>query len=246
MHLRLISCDVFTREACYCIARSANAVSPVFTHKGEHNAPDGLRGLLQGYIDEAEHESPPFDAVLLLFGLCGNATAGLQSRSIPVVIPRAHDCTTLFLGSKHLFRQHFGDNPSQIWASVGYSERGSSIISDASTRQNLGISNDYADLVATYGEENAKYLLDALQIHRSSNKLMFLDVPETRVPHVIARIEQAAADESLALERLAGSLRLVEALLAGDWPEEDFLVVPPGHTISALYDMDQIVAAKAI
>ena len=244
MEFKLIGCDVLTREVCYCIARCPHAVSPVFLPKGEHNVPERLRERLQAEVDAVAAGEVAYDAVLLGYGLCGNATLGLTARTCPLVIPRAHDCTTLFLGSKAAFIEHFGDNPSQCWASVGYSERGDSILSDASTREHLAGAGSYEALAEQYGEENARYLMDALSTQHGSNEIVLLDVPETRVPEVLERIRREAEATGLQVRTLTGSIRLIEKLLSGDWPSGEFLVVPPGQRVAGVYDMDQVITAE--
>ena len=124
MLLKLISCNVFLREACWAIAHSPHVVDPEFFELGLHQQPDSLRETLQERIDATERSAKEYDAILLLYGLCGNATIGLSAGRIPLVIPRAHDCCTILLGSKQRFQEHFGENPSQPFGSVGYQERG--------------------------------------------------------------------------------------------------------------------------
>jgi hypothetical protein len=243
MYYKLLACDVFTRELCLGIAQSPHAIAPVFLPKGEHNQPDRLRSSLQAQIDAVEAEETNYDAILLAYGLCGNATADLRARSISLVIPRAHDCTTLFLGSKADFEEHFGDNPSQGWASVGYAERGGALLSDGSTREGLGPQEAYAEMVAQYGEENAKYLWESMHPPGTSEDIIFIDVPEIQVPKVRERIEAEAKAAEKALRVLPGSMRLLNALLSGAWDEDDFLVVPPQQRISPRYDREIILEA---
>jgi len=243
---KLISCDVLTREVCHCIARSPHAINPVFLPKGEHIMPGTLRALLQDMIDAAGNEAEKYEAILLGYGLCGNAINGLIARDIPLVIPRAHDCTTLFLGSLDAFAEHFGSNPSQCWTSVGYSERGGSIISEESTRDYLGVDTDYRVMVEQYGEENARYILETMKSSHVPDCLYFLDVPETREASAIARICEAAESDHLPIKRIAGSLRLIEMLISGEWPDSDFLTVPPAHRVEALYDMEKVISIAPV
>ena len=246
MMLKLLACEVLTREVCHAIVRAPHAVTPVFTPKNRHNQPSELRRYLQEQIDQTEHEETAYSAILLGYGLCGNATLGLKARTIPLVVPRAHDCTTLFLGSKERFKEHFSDNPSQSWASVGYSERGDSLLSDSAMRAWLSQGVTYEDLAATYGEENAQYLLDAMQPRDESGKIVLLDVPETREPGMIKRILDEAARSGLEVEELRGSVRLMEMLVGGEWPDEEFLTVPPGHQVAGVYDYDQVITAEPV
>jgi two-component system sensor histidine kinase ChvG len=54
MNLKLISCNVFQREASWCIARSAHVIDPEYTELGEHARSAGLRELIQYKIDATE------------------------------------------------------------------------------------------------------------------------------------------------------------------------------------------------
>jgi len=243
MKFRLLSCDVLMREVCHCIVRSPHTVDLSFTPRGEHNEPAKLRARLQADIDAASSNGSAYDAILIGYGLCGNATQGLVARDVPLVVPRAHDCTTLFLGSRQAFQEHFGSNPSQTWASVGYAERGDTIISDSSTRDWLGMGQDYAELVAQYGEENARYLMEALRVEHGSDQLFLLDVPETRVDSILERIRAYAEAEGRTIKPIQGSIRLIDTLLSGEWPEPDFLIVPPRHRVEGIYDYEEVIRA---
>ncbi len=47
---------------------------------------------------------------------------------------------------------------------------------------------------------------------------------------------EKAKKEGWAFERKTGNRRLIEMLINGEWSEEEFLFVPPGHTIKQSYD----------
>lgn len=244
MYFKIIACNVLTREICWCAARCVNTLDIVFLPKDEHNVPSRLRETLQSEIDKADTIKPAYDAVLLAYGLCGNATVGLKSRSHPLVIPRAHDCTTLFLGSKEKFKEHFGDNPSQPWTSLGYAERGDTLISDGNARI-FGEGNmSYAELVEIYGEENAQYIIQALSTGLESDHLPFLDIPETHVPILAEKLLQRIKEMGKIPVCIPGDITLISALLSGDWPKEKFLIVPPHHMITGTYDYEVIVEAQ--
>ncbi len=241
MYFKVIACNVLTREISWCAARCPNTLDIVFFAKDEHNAPSRLRETLQREIDLASSGEAGYDAILLAYGLCGNATVGLTAGTCPLVIPRAHDCTTLFLGSRESFQKHFGDNPSQPWTSLGYSERGDAIISDGNARA-FGMGNkSFAELIEIYGEENARYLMETLSVGQESVNIPFLDVPETRVKELIRRLEERIRESGKQVLPLTGNISLVKELLDGNWPEERFLFVAPGKRIEGVYDYDQVV-----
>ena len=43
--------------------------------------------------------------------------------------------------------------------------------------------------------------------------------------------QQKAAEEGWIFERLQGNRRMIEMLINGDWPSEEFLQLPPGHMV---------------
>ncbi len=132
MHLKLIACEVLLREICHCVAQSPHVIDLDFTEKGDHDRSDYLRGFIQSKIDAAEQSGRKYDAILLGYGLCGNSTADIFARETSVVLPRAHDCCTLFLGSKLRFKEYFAGNPSMPFTSTGYMERGDSYLRESS------------------------------------------------------------------------------------------------------------------
>lgn len=241
MYYKVLACNVLTREIGWCAARCLNTLDIVFFAKDEHNAPSRLREMLQAEIDRAASEAVRYDAVLLAYGLCGNATVGLVARDCPLIVPRAHDCTTLFLGSRDKFKEHFGDNPSQPWTSLGYSERGDTLISEGNARVFGEGHTSFAELVETYGEENARYIMEAMSAGQESDTLPLLDVPETRIQALLERLKQRISDSGKNAKLIEGGVSLVEELFAGDWSTERFLVVPPGRRIEGVYDYDQIL-----
>ena len=175
--MRLICCDVLFRMACRAAAQSRNVIDMDFTKLQSHNEPDKLRSEIQGLIDKADAEGI-YDAILLGYGLCGNSVAGLAARRQPLVIPRAHDCCTLFLGSRSKFEEHFGERLSSQWSSHGYLERSREYLGGTDIGKNLGYDRDYAALVEQYGEENAEYIWETLHPthHIGKDKRIYIDV----------------------------------------------------------------------
>lgn len=240
MKYKLICCEVFVREACMLIAGAQNTIDPEFTPKGAHSYSDYLRELIQRKIDETE-EQGGYDAILLGYGLCGNSTAGLTARSIPLIIPRAHDCCTIFLGSKEKFMEHFKDNLSKEWSSTGYMERGESYLRENDMGKSLGIKTSYDEFVEQYGDENAKYLWETLHPESNDNELIFIEVPETAHLGYCEKLRAIASDEGKTVKVLDGDMRLIRSLVAGSWDENEYLIVPPGKTTKSAYDYEKVI-----
>ena len=241
---RLISCEVFVRPACLAIATSPHTVDPVFTAKAEHDQPDRLKATIQGYIDEVDRLGG-YEGILIGMGLCGNGLVGVKARTAPLVIPRAHDCCTLFLGSKEKFASEFGENLSAEWSSAGYMERGEGYLRESEVGISLGTDREYDDLVAQYGEENARYVWDTLHPPSRQSEVIFIKDPE--IPdETFEREAQAEAEKrDLGFKLVRGNMRLIHKLIHGDWNSDEFLVVSPGERIRGIYDREEIIAAES-
>lgn len=249
MLLKLISCEVFTREIEYCLERIPHQVEIEYTEKAAHNESAGLRTKIQEIIDTAEVSGKKYDAILLCFGLCGNSTLGLTARGTKIVIPRAHDCCTLFLGSKYRFREYFEENPSRPFSSAGYISFGDSneYLRDSSVAKMFGLDQSYAELVEKYGEENAEYLLETLNPAfkaNHENKVYYIEVPEVEPDGLMDKCKEQAEAEGREFVKLKGSIRLIEKLLSGNWNDEDFLVLEPQRKTAGVYDWEEIIKAS--
>ena len=115
-HFKVLACKIFQRELAQVIPACPNALDITVMRQDLHNYPRLLQKALQDEIDLIEsgedlhtnqRSFEKIDAILLGYGLCSNALVGIHSRRFPLVIPRAHDCVTHFMGSKELYADYF-------------------------------------------------------------------------------------------------------------------------------------------
>ena len=119
MRLVIIACDVLHREISYCISRSTNVVDAKFLKKGIHDL--GQVEMFKALRDEVRRvPQDQYDAILLGYALCSYGIAGLVADQIPLVVPRAHDCITLLLGSKEKYQSYFDNHPGTYYRSTGW------------------------------------------------------------------------------------------------------------------------------
>jgi hypothetical protein len=246
LKLKLIACNVFQREACWCLSKTPHLVDPVFVELGLHVNPAYLRERLQSLIDAEDAQDIRHDAVLLLYGLCGNAAVGLQARRTPIIIPRAHDCATVLLGSAARYEAVFADNPSRPFSSIGYLERGSETYRTEGGYTG-GVGDTYEAYVEKYGEDNAKYLWQTLHPIREDEPALFIDVAETSNSEAMARarVRLESDGNQRAWKVESGNIRMIQQLIDGVWPDEEYLVIPPFHSTQGVYDLKQVIAASA-
>lgn len=245
MKLKLVSCEVLYRELCSLIARSPHQVDFAFLPKGLHDiGAAGMVERLQAAIDAADE--PGYDALLLGYALCNNGIAGLAARSLPVVIPRGHDCMTLFFGSRGRYISYFTDNPGTYFLTSGWIERGSPTgeLRQLSIQNKHGMDQTYEELVEKYGEDNARYLFDTLCDQTKHYKQITYIHMGIEPGDQFERTARAKAEEnSWSFDRAEGNMSLLERLVNGPWDDEDFLVVPPGHRVVSTFD-DRIIATE--
>ena len=89
MRLQVVACEVLARELYYCAATSPHIIDIRLVKRGLHNTPDVLRTEIQKHVDEAS--ATAIDALCLGYGLCGNSLSGVVARTVPLILPRAHD-----------------------------------------------------------------------------------------------------------------------------------------------------------
>ncbi len=247
MQLKLVSCEIFYREMCAAVARSANTVDIEFLPKGLHDI--GQAGMLervQKAIDRVD--ASRYEAILLGYGLCNNGIRGLTTRAIPVVIPRAHDCIALFMGSRHRYGEYFHAHPGVYFLTSGWLERGQGAgeLRQISIPHQMGMDLSFEEMVAKYGEDNARYLYEQFgDTLRNYTQYTYIEMGIEPDGQFEARARRQAADRGWKFQKIAGDLSLLQRLLDGPWPDKDFLVLQPGQKVIVRYDDDIIAAAPA-
>ena len=236
--LKLIACEILYRECCAAIARSVNQIDVEFLPKGLHDIGQaGMSSRLAEVVAAVNEET--CDAILLGYGLCNNGIAGLSTRTVPLVVPRAHDCITLFLGSKERYLDYFHNNPGVYFKTSGWIERGEGLtqLDTDSTHDFSTFNPTYEDLVAKYGEDNAKFLYEQLtDMTANYGKMTYIEMgiePDDRFEQTARR---QAEEKEWKFEKLAGDMSLIQSLVDGPWDEDRFLVVPPGSRVAASFD----------
>lgn len=240
MRLKCFSCEALARVVYHCAAQSPHLIDVELLQLGLHDNPGDLRRSLQARIDAT---NPEYDAIVLVYGLCGKATEGLTARAVSLVIPRAHDCITLLLGSRERYQSEFDADPGTYWYSLDYVERGRpGALALGAATPSLDLKAEYDKFVAKYGKDNADYLMDVMGAwQKHYHRAAFVDMGVGDSQPVEAKAQADAAKHGWAFQRVAGDLVLIRRLLEGDW-QDDFLMVPPGERIAQSFD-DGIVCA---
>ena len=244
MRLAAITCDMLLRPVERLAAESPHEVSVATLSASLHAEPATLRERIQACIDVVE---PSRDAVVLAYGLCGGATAGIEARDVPVVLPRAHDCATIFLGSRARYEREHEAVPGTYWYTRDQLERGNALkgwlLGDAARSDDaMATRTEYE---ARFGKANADYLMSVLgEWHTRYERGAYLDsgFDENDDAAELARAE--SEQRGWRFERVPTDLGLIRRLLWGAW-DADFAVIAPGERLEMSYDEDVVRSIPA-
>jgi hypothetical protein len=207
----VIACEVMERE----IRHSQNGrVEFKFLDYGLHRGPENMAKAIQVEIDRANEEE--FDGIILGYGLCSNGIVGVQTQNQPLIVPRVHDCITLFLGSAESHRDQSSEYPGTYYLTAGWIEKAQTPISK------------YESYVQSYDEETARWVL-----HEEMKNYTRIALIDTKAYHLepyrrIAR--QNAEFLGISYQELKGLPTFLKTLVVGPW-KKDFLIVKKGQTI---------------
>ena len=238
--VHVIACGVLAVDIKHVAEGLGMDISTNFLPGGLHNEPTKLRLKLQEAIDEAS-DTGKCERIAIGYGICGRGTVGIQARDIPLVMPKAHDCIALFLGSDKAYRKEFGRFPGTYYISAGWFEenvqphyrkrsqrrrprrsRAKAWIGDR------GVSFD--ELVTKYGQVHAKAIMTFLNSWQSNyQRAVFIDTG-VKQRNKYAEYSRAMAQEfGWHYEKLEGDLVLLNKILTAEETDDEVLVVPPGY-----------------
>lgn len=227
--IAVVACRVLEAEIVALTRSATHIVRRENFEVGLHDQPTALRTRLAGAIERAEAD-PAVEAIVLVYGLCGLALVDLAPRRCPLIVPRAHDCVTLFLGSKERYAACMQADPGLYWYSPGWNrdKRVPGPDREAQLR---------AAYTEKFGAEDAESLLEMEResfAQHTGAGYTDLSLPGDEQQRNYAARCAASLGWSLTAHR--GDPSLLRDLLHGPWDEARFLVVPPGQRIAMSVD----------
>lgn len=218
----IIACDVF-KKGLEDRASINRALSCEFFKIGLHIHPDELRTELQKAIDECAHKHSP-DYILLLCGLCGNATLGLKSDDCELVVPRMHDCISMFLGSSQKYFELKKKYPRAYFASSGWIDSDLLPSQKLFESQRKSFEEKYPD-----DEELVDELMDALaEQFKEYNCYFYTEFSDC--PNCRLECEKYAKFMNWQFRQIESDPKFFEDAITMNW-DERFLIVPKSRPI---------------
>ncbi len=233
--IAVILCAVLELEIEKLIKDAPWVVRVEKMEQGLHNEPERLRVELQGAIDRVEADCDA-DTIVLGYGLCSRGIEGLTTTRCRLVVPRAHDCITLLLGSKERYAEYVAKHPDTYWYSPGWNKHHT----PPGRERYEKLRNEY---VEKYGADNADYLMECEQNwFKAYGRATYVHLSIGATDQDKAYTRDCAEWLGWSYDEQAGDPALVRALVEGDWDADRFLVVEPGQMPRMTGD-DRIIEA---
>lgn len=239
--LAVIACPSLKPELTMLAATCGNEVT--FRHLDmalHERSAAALHDALQTSVDETQDA----DTVAIAYGLCNRGVVGLTARAAPLVIPRAHDCIGILLGSAKRYRDELAGQPGTYFQSAGWLEHAQPDARQPDFTFGPTTNVTRERLVDRYGEDNADYLLKEFEgFTKHYERLAYIATPSPDAVRWQGEAERLAEQRGWRFERLEGDTGWLRRLLAGDWTDDEFLVVRAGERVTMTSD-ERLIATE--
>lgn len=214
LRLLIIACSVMKDEL---MAVSVPGVRFEFLEIGLHRTPTKMPTLIQEKIHQTDDK---IDYIVLGYGLCGNGTVGVKAEKQPLVIPKAHDCISLFLGSSEARQKQQQKAPGTYYLTKGWIDEGT---------PPLALLDEYTQ---RYGRETAEWVISEEFKHYT--RLALVDTGTYDLSTYRNHARANATFLGVAYEEIKGSLALFEKMVKGQWDKDKFIILQPGEEITQM------------
>ncbi len=208
----VIACAIMKEELLHLNTEGGPLV---FLEQSLHRTPQKMREVIQEEIHKAELGEGDF--IVLSYGLCSNGIVGVRANRRPLVIPRVHDCITLFLGSSERYFEEHRKEPGTYYLTKGWIDEGKSP---------LGI---YAEYCQRYGRDVAEWVIreELKNYTRVALVKTGLALSDEQRRHA----QENARFLNLKYEEIEGSLDFLAKMLRGPW-DKNFILLQPGEEVT--------------
>jgi hypothetical protein len=211
----VIACRVMEPELNRVLAEGGEEEGGVSIHyldQALHRTPDKMPCIVQEKVDQVAQTA---SRIVLGYALCSNGVVGVTARRQGLIIPRCHDCISLFLGSPDRYQEIFWSKPGTYYLTPGWV---------AEKKDPLGIMEEH---IPRYGRETARWIIEEELKHYTHIALINTGVGE--MAPLRARAMENADILNKQYEEIPGSLDYFRELLYGPYTERKFLSLAPGE-----------------
>ncbi len=180
-----------------------------------HERPAQMPAVVQDEIDAVEAYA---GQVILGYGLCSNGIAGVKAPRQGLIIPRVHDCITLFLGSRAAYEKVFYEQPGTYYLTPGWVEE---------RKDPLGYME--SAYVPKMGREKAEWgIREEL---KNYTRIVMIDTQSADMGPLRKIAKENAAFLDKQYEEIPGLPDYFRRIIFGPYPEPDFIHLQPGEVM---------------
>lgn len=212
--LVVIACRVMEPEL-EAVRADSPEVEIIYLEQGLHRTPKRLPELIQEKIDQVESRATE---IVLGYGLCSNGLVGITARCQKLIVPRCHDCISLFLGSAARYDEIFRSRPGTYYLTSGW------IVAKDDP---LGIIEEY---IPRYGSEAAEWIVKE-ELKNYTHVALINTGMKGIDPFRIRAIENATFFKKK-YDEITGSLEYFKEFICGPYSDERFLQFGPETQIT--------------
>ena len=222
--IALLICDVFEQELALVTVGATHIVEQRVFEIALHDRPEVMRGILQQAVSELDARDD-ISAIVLVYGLCGLGTVGLHARRHPLVIPRAHDCRAVFLGSKEEFARRQEACPGCYYYTPGWNQARREPGPDRMEFLKESLSQRFEP-------DDVEFLIESEQeIWRSYDTAAFIDLGTASAASEAEYTRSSANQLGWSFEHIQGDPGLLHDLIWGPWDDPRYQIVQPGQQL---------------
>ena len=208
----IVSCKALTQEFEQVQKTLGTDIPVVWVDRGLHNFPPKLNAAVQEALDSLGD----VDRVLLGYANCGNAIKGVKARDFEIIIPKVDDCISILFNSQKA-REAYSAEHASMFMTEGWMDADHNIV------------QEYQYTLEKYGEETAVSFTEMMYAHYRT--MTYLDTGLYSIPSLMERTKIICDIANLETLTHPVELTYIEQLVAGPWPNDRFVHVPPGSTI---------------
>ncbi len=230
--LYAVACAVLAIDMKHSAEKLRYDIEFKFLEAGLHNNPKLLKEKLQAAIDEIS-ASNLCERIIIGYGVCGKGTIGVQSRSIPLTIPKVHDCVALFLGGDAAYKREFKKYPGTYYLSAGLCEQTEASMAKRKQFTYCGDKKlEFSDLVEKHGKKAALQTFDFLNSwQKNYQRAVFIETGIKKSLKYEKLAKEMAGEYNWEYEKINGSSFLIDKMITADHSSSEILYVPPEHVI---------------
>lgn len=220
----VLACRVMRPELEY-LKKQDDSLEVRYIDQGLHRTPKKMPEIIQEQVDQVAEYA---ERIVLGYGLCSYGIEGVRTCKQEIVVPKAHDCIALFLGSLEAYDKAFHTWPGTYYLTTGWV---------AEQKDPLGILSD--EYMSRFDRDTAVWVMS--EELKNYTHIALIKTGLDGIGPLRERAIENARFFKKEYQEIEGSLQYFKKLLFGPYTGDDFFVIKPGETITKELFMNDIL-----